>query len=79
MCDRDTIGAPATFKLIRSVAALARILPILALRWAENAARLWMDSFHEEMARKEKNSFFSFSFSFSFEEPWWQMCERPGE
>jgi hypothetical protein len=51
-------------KVIRSVAALARILPILALRWAENAARPWMDSFHEEKAREEKVLFFFFFFFF---------------
>ena len=39
MCDLESIGAPSIFKLIHSVAALARILPILELSCEENAAR----------------------------------------
>ena len=32
MCDRDAIGSPSIFKVIRSAAVLARILPNLRLK-----------------------------------------------
>ena len=38
-CDRDVTGVSSIFKVIHGAADLARILPIFALRWAENAAR----------------------------------------
>ena len=39
MCDVEAIGVPSIFKLIRSAAALARMLPTLDLSDEENAAR----------------------------------------
>ncbi len=37
MCDRDVIGALSIFKVIRSAAALARILPTCVLSWEDTA------------------------------------------
>ena len=39
MCDLDAVGAPSILRLIRSVASLERMLPILDLSCEENAAR----------------------------------------
>ncbi len=39
MCDRDGKGAPSIFKVIRSAAALASMLPILDLSCEGNATR----------------------------------------
>ena len=39
MCDLEAIGAPSMFRLIRSAAALARMLPTFDLSFEENAAR----------------------------------------
>ena len=38
-CDFDAIGAPSILRLIRSAAALARMLATLELSCEENAAR----------------------------------------
>ncbi len=40
MCDLDATGVPSTFRVILSVAALARMLPTLDLSYEENASRL---------------------------------------
>ncbi len=37
MCDRDTKGSPSVFKVIRSAAALARILSIFDFSWEETS------------------------------------------
>ncbi len=39
MCDLEAIGDPSMFNVIRSVAALARMLLTLDLSCQENAAR----------------------------------------
>ena len=38
-CDLEAIGAPSICNVIRSAAALARMLPTLDLSYEENAAR----------------------------------------
>ncbi len=50
-CDLEVIGAPSIFSVIRSAAALARMLPILDLSCEENAAVL-----RAEDQKKEKKS-----------------------
>ena len=40
VCDLDAIGAPSTFRVILSAAALARMLPTLNRSCEEKAARL---------------------------------------
>ncbi len=39
MCDLKATGAPSIFKLIRKAAALARMVPTLALSCEEDIAR----------------------------------------
>ena len=41
VCDLDATGAPSTFRVILSSAALARMLPTLALNCEEDATRLY--------------------------------------
>ena len=40
VCDLEAIGSPSIFNVIRSAAALARMLPTFDLSYEENAARL---------------------------------------
>ncbi len=52
MCDRDSIGLPSIFKIIRSAAALPNMLPTYAL----SCERFWV-VYYESIKRKLKTKY----------------------